>query len=603
MFSASFALAVLRLGPSSFTALDWSLIGLFLFLPIVIACITARRGHCSAEDYFLAGRNLPWWLVGTSLFSANIGAEHVVGLVGAGAQHGVVFAHYELHAWCLLVLAWVFVPYYARAHVSTVPEFLEKRFSPPCRTVLATASLALFVLVKLAVGLFAGGLVFSVLLPELHWRYGTFYLDSFWLGSIAVILLTGLSTLVGGLRAIAYTSLLQVIILVGGAATLTVFGLRELGGWDELRRLCGSDMFNLWRPLVPEGVTATWAPVREPARLAWYFNADFPWLGMLFCAPIIGLWYWCTDQYIVQRTLSARDEGEARRGALFAAVLKLTPIGLFIVPGLICFALGASGRNPALAAELFPGGKFSPEAAQAAFPLMVQHLLPPGVRGLVVASLLAALMSSLAGVFHACSSVWAQDIWPRFCRACPQNALIRRGRWATVVLICIALAWIPLIRHSSGLYLYLQTVQSFLAPPIFVVFFLGVFWKRLNASGALAALLVGFALGALRLAIDAPVTLGLLSGSGYEPGSFPWFIHHLNFQYYSLLITAVSALVMILVSYLTPPPAEDRLAGLTYRTVTPDHRQASRATWSRRDLFVSALVFGFILFAYITFRG
>lgn len=228
------------------------------------------------------------------------------------------------------------VPFYMRSKVFTMPEFLEKRFSPTVRTVLSIISLVAYVLTKIAVGIFAGGIVFSVLLPNMYFLG----LDSFWIGSVLVIVLTGIYTILGGLRAVAYTEALQSVILVIGSLLVTIFGLEALGGWDQLRAICGSEMFNLWKPLVPLGMESTWMPVRESGRMAWYFNDNYPWLGMLFSAPIGGLWYWTTDQYIVQRALGAPNEREARRGSIAAAFLKLLPVFIFIIPGMIFFCLG-----------------------------------------------------------------------------------------------------------------------------------------------------------------------------------------------------------------------------------------------------------------------
>src|SRR5213594_4828425 len=337
--------------------LDWVIIGLYFALLLGVAWWVARRNRDTADDYFLAGRNLGWFLVGASIFASNIGSEHVVGLAGAGATSGVALAHYELHAWCLLVLGWVFVPFYSRALVYTMPEFLGRRFSPTARWVLSVITLAAHVLTKFAVAIFAGGVVFATLLPEVALSVGGTTFNSFWIGSVAVVLLTGLYTVLGGMRAVAYTDALQTLLLVTGSALLTIFGLKALGGWHELRAVLDPDMFNLWKPLVPHGFTGTWAAVKEPTRIAWYFNGNYPWLGMLFCAPIIGLWYWTTDQYIVQRALGARDEREARRGSICAAFLKLLPVFIFIIPGMIALALAKTGRAPGLASMVGADGR------------------------------------------------------------------------------------------------------------------------------------------------------------------------------------------------------------------------------------------------------
>jgi SSS family solute:Na+ symporter len=595
---------------SRITSLDWLMIALYFAILLGVAWWVVRKGKDNTTDYFLAGRNLGWWVIGASIFASNIGSEHIVGLAGSGATSGVAMAHYELHAWCLLVLAWVFVPFYMRSMVFTMPEFLERRFNEKSRYVLSIVSLITFVISKIAVGIFAGGVVFGTLLPEMKLEIGGNTIDSFWIGSVLVIVLTGLYTTLGGMRAVAYNDAVQVVVLIVGSALLTGYGLAELGGWSELRRICGSDMFNLWKPLIPPGVESTWAPVMETnaagqvVKQAWYFNGYFPWLGMLFCAPIIGLWYWCTDQYIVQRALGAPNETVARQGSIFAAFLKLFPVYLFIIPGLICYALAKSGKVPELAAMIGPDGNTIPGASNGAFPMMVQYLLPAGIRGIVVAGLLSALMGSLAGVFNACSTLFTIDLYQKWKPQAKEKELVHIGRVATVIMVLIALAWIPVVKNARGLYDYLQSVQSYLAPPIFVVFFLGVFFKRMDAQGALWAMIVGFILGLFRMLVDTPITLGL-SGfeHGYEKGSLFWITNNIYFQYFSVLITLVSAIVMIGVSYMTPAPDEKSIQGLTFATTSAADRDQSRASWSMKEVLASCGVLVCILASYLYFQG
>jgi solute:Na+ symporter, SSS family len=584
--------------------LDWLIVLAYFASLAGLTWWVLYQNKDTAEDYFLAGRGLGWFVVGASIFASNIGSEHLVGLAGSGATSGVALAHYELHAWCLLVLGWVLVPFYLRSRVFTTPEFLELRFSPSARWLLTAISLVAYVLTKIAVGIFAGGVVFGTLMPELALQLGGYTFNSFWIGSVAVVLLTGLYTVVGGMKAVAYTEALQTFILVLGSLLLTVFGLYALGGWGELRATLGPEMFNLWKPLIPAGVEGTWAPVLEPARMAWYFNDNYPWVGMLFCAPIIGLWYWCTDQYIVQRTLIAPNETEARRGTIFAAFLKLLPVFIFIIPGMIALALAKSGKIPALGVLVDANGQTVNAAAQAAFPLMVQHVLPVGVRGMVVAGLLAALMSSLAGAFNASSTLFTMDFYRKFKPHASQAELVWMGRIATTVMVLIGLLWIPVIQGARGLYDYLQGVQGYLAPPIFVVFFFGVFNKRLNANGCLSALVVGFAMGVFRLAVDTPVTLKMAGfEAGYPEGSFLWIVNHTYFQYYSLLITLVSIVTMFVVSYLSAPPSERQLVGLTYETVTADQKAVTRASWNQWDVINTGIVLALIVAAYVYFSG
>jgi len=582
----------------SITLIDWLVVAAYFGIILGIAWWVIRKRKDTSDDYFLAGRSLGWFVIGASIFASNIGSEHIVGLAGSGATDGVAMAHYELHAWCLLVLGWVMVPFYMRSKVFTMPEFLERRYSPAARIILSFVSLVAYVLTKIAVGIFAGGIVFSVLMPDVN----VMGLDSFWLGSILVILITGLYTVFGGFRAVAYTEAMQTVILVLGSFLVTYFGLKALGGWGVLREVCGSEMFNLWKPLVPEGIQSTWAPVRESGRMAWYFNDNYPWLGMLFAAPIVGLWYWTTDQYIVQRVLGGPNEREARRGTICASLFKLLPIFIFFIPGMIAFALAKTGQSASMQAALMNGqGEIISANAQSSFPLLVTTILPVGIRGIVVAGLLAALMSSLAGAFNASSTLFTMDFYAKFRPEAKQHELVWVGRIATAVLVMVGLMWIPVIKGGRGLYDYLQGVQAYLAPPIFVVFFLGVINKRLNSKGCLSALTVGFIMGFMRLAIDTPVKL--FSDFAYTEGSFFWIMNNIFFQYYSVIIFLVCTIVMIVVSYMTEEPEYERISGLTFSTMTDNDRDESRKSWGMVDVGFSVLVLVLIAALYLYFRG
>ena len=578
--------------------LDWIIILGYFTIILGLAWWVIKQRNNNSEDYFLAGRNLSWFVVGASIFASNIGSEHLVGLAGSGTTDGVAMAHYELHAWCLLVLGWVMAPFYMRSKVFTMPEFLEKRFSPASRTVLSLISLIAYVLTKIAVGIFAGGIVFGVLLPDVNFLG----LNSFWIGSVLIIILTGVYTILGGLKAVAYTEALQTIILIIGSLLVTYFGLEALGGWGEFRASLDSEMFNLWKPLVPSGIESTWAPVKVAGKMAWYFNDNYPWLGMLFAAPIIGLWYWTTDQYIVQRVLGAPNQMEARRGTIAAAFLKLLPVFIFIIPGMIALAIAQQGISPEIAKELIgPDGEVIRDNAQKAFPLLVTQILPVGIRGIVVAGLLAALMSSLAGVFNASATLFTMDFYQKIKPDVTQEKLVWIGRIATVVMVIIGLIWIPVIQGGRGLYDYLQGVQSYLAPPIFVVFFFGVFFKRLNAKGSLYAMLTGFAMGIVRLAVDTPVKM--IEGFAYEQGSLLWIINNIFFQYYGLIIFAVSAAVMFIVSYMTEEPDYKKIDGLAFGLVSEKDKQETRDSWSAMDVVTSSMVIVLILAAYLYFTG
>ena len=543
----------------AFETLDWLMIGAYFAIIVAIVWWVVRQKQQNSTDYFLAGRNMGWFVIGASLFASNIGSEHVVGLAGAGTQSGVAMAHYELHAWLLLVLGWVFVPFYARSGVFTMPEFIERRYSASSRWFLSLVSLIAYVFTKVSVALYAGGIVFKALFPE-EIISGV---DNFWLGALSVVILTGIYTVLGGLKAVVYTDAIQAIVLIIGSMTVTIIGLMKLGGWGELKILCGSEHFDLWKP---------------------YNDPNFPWPGMLFCAPIVGLWYWCTDQYIVQRTLSARDETQARRGTIFAAYLKLTPLFIFIIPGMIAFALAKSGKM-----ELS-----SPDQA---FPTMVKVLLPVGLRGLVVAGLLAALMSSLSSIFNSCSTLFTVDIYKKIYPNAPEKKLVSVGRIATTVVVILGILWIPFMKYiSEGLYVYLQSVQAYIAPPIAVVFLLGLFSKRINAAGCLTGLISGFVLGMGRLAAE-------LCKNSLEGIPVLHQFATINFLYYSLMLFAFCGVAVILVSLCTAPPSMEKLNGLTYATVSGEDRTSSRASWNKTDVIHSAIVVTIILLIYLYFRG
>lgn len=532
----------------TFTGLDWFVVILYFVVLLGVAWWVIRQKPESSADYFLAGRHVGWFVIGASIFASNIGSEHVVGLAGTGAQSGVVMGHYELHSWLVLLLGWVFVPFYMRARVFTMPEFLEKRYSPAARWILSITALVAYVLTKISVTIYAGAVVFQTLMGI-----------DFWTGALVVVILTGVYTVLGGLRAVVYTESLQAIVLLLGSLTVTVMGLVRLGGWSRLVELAGPDHLNMFLPAS---------------------HPEFPWTGMLFAPPIVGLWYWCTDQYIVQRVLAARDEREARRGTIFAAYLKVTPFFIFLLTGVIAYALSQSGEL-----EL--------TEADQAFPAMVAAILPAGVRGLVAGGLLAALMSSLAAVFNSSSTLFTMDIYKKLHPEASERTLVVVGKLATAVLVVTGIAWIPLLRTISGqLYTYLQSVQAYLAPPIAAVFFLGLFSKRINAQGALACLIGGFVVGMGRLI--AEINKASLHG-------WLFTFADINFLHFAIFLFVFSVVVLIGVSLLTQPPPEAKLNGLTYETTVAADKEASRSSWDWTDVVHSIIVVAIIVLILLYF--
>ena len=536
-----------------FSSWDWLVVGLYFAILLGLAWWVVRQKQDTSADYFLAGRHVGWFVIGASIFASNIGSEHIVGLAGTAAKTGVVMGHYELHSWLVLLLGWVFVPFYMRSKVFTMPEFLELRYSPKARWFLSLITLIGYVLTKISVTVYAGAVVFQTLMGI-----------DFWTGALIVIILTGIYTVLGGLRAVVYTEALQTIVLIAGSVTVTVIGLVKIGGWSNLHQIAGSQHFNLF------------LPANHP---------EFPWPGMVFAPPIVGLWYWCTDQYIVQRTLAAKNLKQARRGTIFAAYLKLLPFFIFMIPGIIAYALAKTG-----AIEL-------PTADQA-FPTLVKALLPAGLRGLVAGGLLAALMSSLAAVFNSCSTLFTMDIYKKLKPKTSEKALVRVGRIATGVVVVSGILWIPFMKYISGeLYHYLQSVQAYIAPPIAAVFFLGLFIKRINAKGALTALIGGFAIGMLRLIAE------LNKSALADVGGFLYAFASVNFLYFAIILFLGSSLAMVIISYLTKPPALEQIRGLTYATTMAKDKAELRASWNWVDVVLSIIVVLIIAGILIYFTG
>jgi SSS family solute:Na+ symporter len=429
-----------------------------------------------------------------------------------------------------------------------MPEFLERRYSPTSRWFLSIISLVAYVLTKVSVTVYAGAVVFQTLMGI-----------DFWTGALITVILTGLYTVLGGLRAVVYTEALQAFVLILGSVTVLFMGLKAIGGWENLVAVAGPDHFNLFPPLS---------------------DPDFPWLGLLLSAPIVGIWYWCTDQCIVQRVLAARSEQDARRGTIFAALLKLLPFWIFFIPGITAYALVKTGQ-------------LNLGTADQAFPTLVKTLLPTGLRGLVVGGLLAALMSSLAAVFNSCSTLFTMDIYKKIRPDAPEKKLVRVGRIATGVVVVTGLLWIPLMKFISGqLYHYLQSVQSYLAPPITAVFLLGVFWKRINARGANAALFGGFIIGMLRLI--AELSKEHLSGWLYT-------FADVNFLYFSVYLFLISIALMVVVSMFSAAPSDEKIRGVTYATTFSEDKKASWASWTTRDVTLSLVVLVIIAMVMIYF--
>ena len=540
---------------SIFQTLDWIVLGIYFLILIVVAVWVALQRNKNTEDYFLAGRNVGWFVIGASIFASNIGSEHVVGLAGTGFSSGTPLAHYELHAWIVLLLGWFFLPFYMRSGAFTMPEFLEKRFDSRSRWFLSVFSLFAYVLTKVSVTIYAGGIVVSELLN----------LD-FWIGAIGIVVFTGIYTIIGGLKAVVYTETLQTVVLILGSVIITYLGFQEVGGWSELTKTVtdvSPDHFNMWRPM------------NDP---------DFPWTGLLIGGTIVGIWYWCTDQYIVQRTLAANNIMIGRRGAIFGAYLKLLPILIFLIPGIIAYALTI--QNPEMFNVIDSNGI---ERADRAFPMLVTTLLPVGIKGLVAGGLMAALMSSLASVFNSCSTIFTIDIYKKIKPEKSEKYLVNIGKIATLVIVVLGIAWIPIMEKIGGgvMYQYLQNVQAYIGPPVTAVFLLGILWKRINAQASIVTLSAGLVLLIVRLSSEIYFQSEISSGIVVDSVFFEFAT--INFSHMAIFIFVFSALLCVTVSLLTDEPDYSRIKGLSFGTTTREMISKEKS-YTNYDIIFSVLL-------------
>jgi len=553
------------------------------FVVNTIICIWAALAkEKNTTDYFLASRSAGWFLIGSSIFASNIGAEHLIGLAGSGASSGMAFAHWELHSYLCLVLGWVFAPFYLRSKIFTTPEFLEKRYTPATRTFLSVIFLVSYVLTKASVTIFAGAFAIQTILG-----YQVVHLpvvgdvDFFWFAALSLVTVTGVFVMLGGMKSVLWTEAMHVPVLLTGSAVLLVVGLSQIGGLNALRA-ANSETIHLWRPLSTTAGTQGF-----PGFL--FDPSTTPWLGVLLASPIVGLWYWCTDQYIVQRVLTARSLKEARRGTLFAAYLKLAPLFIFLLPGMIAIALWKRG------AAGFEGLGANP---QSAFPVLVSHLLPVGLRGLVLAGMLSALMSALASLFTSTATLFTVDFYKRLRPESSERHLVNVGRVATAAVIVLGMVWIPLLQDlgKGQLYTYRQRVQSRLAPAIAAVFMAGIFFNGVTPRAGLIGIITGFAIGMSRLLLQATHEMAGIRW----PGPLQGFVD-LNWLYFSFFLFAFTCALIFVVSLVTPKASDEQLVGLTYGTVTHAQRTSDRDSHGTWEIVHTIAVLAIIAGIYIYF--
>lgn len=537
------------------STLDWLVLAGFFILLLGVVGMSMRQKEQDTADYFLAGRNASWLVIGASIFASNIGSEHLVGLSGSGAQSGMALAHWELQSWIILLLGWIFVPFYWSSKVYTMPEFLERRYNSASRTFLSVISLVSYVLTKVAVTVYAGGIAFKTILGiDSIWG-----IDFFWISALGLVIITGIYTVLGGMKAIMWTSVLQTPVLIIGSVVILVVGLDQVGGWSEVERINDANLHL----------------IRSAS------DVDFPWPGIIFGSFIIGFWYWCTDQYIVQRVLSAKGIKEARRGTMFAGYLKLLPVFIFLFPGMIAVALKEKGI-------------INYASADQAFPTLVAELLPSGVKGIVIGGLVAALMSSLASLFNSSATLFTIDFYKKFKPESSEKHLLKVGRIATIVIVILGILWIPVMSLIADvLYEYLQSVQSLIAPGIAAVFLLGLVSRRITPAAGYAGLVSGFVLGMIRL-VMLPFKDSLANTS------FAWIVE-MNWLYYCILLFVLVTVIMIVVSMFTKAASEEKLQGLTFRTLGKGTMKEVVDGLDKWDYIHTVGILGITAFIYIRF--
>ena len=558
----------------SLASWDWMVIGLFFAAMVWIVWDVARKKKETSGDYFLDGRAATWIAIGASIFASNIGTEHLIGLAGAGATSGMAQAHWEIQGWMILLLGWVFVPFYSRSMVYTMPEFLERRYNRESRGILTYLSLASYVLTKVSVTVLAGGLALNTLLGI-----------NFWVAALALVIITAIYTIIGGMESVLKTSVLQTPILLIGSLVILWLGLRELGGWHAMMDICGAQPVNK----LGDSMTTLMRSGQDAA---------FPWYGALFGSMIIGFWYWCTDQFIVQRVLSGKNQKEARRGTIFGAYLKLLPVFLFLIPGMIAFALTKkpdSAIGVQLAAALMPdaatGALQNPDLA---FPMLVNTLLPVGLKGVVICGILAALMSSLASLYNSSSMLYTIDIYKRRHPETDEKKLVRIGRIATVFVVVLGVLWIFVIQAmGKSLYDYIQSIQSLLAPAIAAVFLLGVCWKRTSAKAGMWTLIAGLVLGFTRLATM------IVNPSAHN--AFTYVFNEMNVYVFGVWTFLFCVVLAIVISLVTRAPEASQITGLCFGTATAEQKAETRASWNKWDIIHTCIILAVTIAFYYYF--
>lgn len=535
-------------------AADIAVVALYFVLVLVIGFLAMWKANRSTvSGYFLAGRSMTWIVIGASLFVSNIGSEHFIGLAGSGAASGFAVGAWEFNALLLLqLLGWVFVPVYIHSGVYTMPEYLSKRYGGNrLKVYFAFLTVMLYIFTKLSVDLYAGALFIQ---ESLGWNL--------YLSIVLLISMTALLTVTGGLVAVMYTDALQAVLMIGGALTLTVMSLIEVGGLEGVRTQYMKAVPDVLAIIASGNFTYSPScrihPKEHSLRiLRGPLDEDIPWPGFILGQTPASIWYWCADQVIVQRVLAAKNIAHVKGSTLMAGFLKVLPMFLIVIPGMISRIMFANeiaciGPEHCMAVCGSQAG-----CSNIAYPRLVMAVMPVGLRGLMMAVMLAALMSDLDSIFNSASTIFTLDIYQTVRRKASQQELLIIGRVFVVVMVAISIAWVPVIIEMQGgqTYLYIQEVAGYLTPPIAALFLLGVFWKRCNEKGAFWGGMTGFILGTLRLILAFTYRQPRCD----QPDDRPAFLVKVHYMYFAAGLFWLSGLVAVVVSLCTSPPNDEQV--------------------------------------------
>ncbi|XP_042319423.1 sodium/glucose cotransporter 4 [Sceloporus undulatus] len=523
----------------------------FIFVLAVGIWSSIRASRGTVGGYFLAGRSMTWWPIGASLMSSNVGSGLFIGLAGTGAAGGLAVGGFEWNAtWALLVLGWIFVPVYISSGVVTMPEYLRKRFGGQrIQIYMSVLSLILYIFTKISTDIFSGALFIQV---SLGWNL--------YLSTVILLAVTAVYTIAGGLTAVIYTDALQTVIMVVGALVLMFIGFDKVGWYEGLQ-----EMYSRAIPSVIVPNTTCHLPRQDAFHLMRDpVNGDIPWPGLVFGLSVLALWCWCTDQVIVQRSLSAKNLSHAKGGSVLGGYLKIFPMFFIVMPGMISRALFPDevGCVDPEICEKICGARVG--CSNIAYPKLVMELMPIGLRGLMIAVMMAALMSSLTSIFNSSSTLFAIDIWQRLRKKATEQELMIVGRVFVLILVAISILWIPIIQtaNSGQLFDYIQSITSYLAPPITALFILAIFCKRINEPGAFWGLMFGLVVGFIRMVME----FIYMAPSCGEEDQRPSVMKDVHYLYFAIILCVLTAGVIICVSLCTPPIPEGKLSRLTWWT-------------------------------------